>query len=160
MKFTKTEKIAIPILFLIGSLALIPFASAITATNNSEPTPAPTVTATVVATVTAKPKPRPTVTVTAKVYVTRASRSEVRKPPSYHNWDAVAKCESGGRWSLNSGNGFSGGLQFMQGTWVQAGGTKYASRPYLATRSEQIAVAESWLSKTSWKQWPICGRYL
>lgn len=68
-------------------------------------------------------------------------------------WDRIAACESGGNWAINTGNGYYGGLQFAQPTWVGAGGTKYAPRADLATRSEQIAVA----SKLNLGNWPVCG---
>src|SRR5215212_5657467 len=58
------------------------------------------------------------------------------------NWDALAQCESGGRWNINTGNGYSGGLQFTQSTWAAYGGTQYASSAAGATREQQIAVAE------------------
>ncbi|GAA3494574.1 resuscitation-promoting factor protein RpfE [Streptomyces prasinosporus] len=58
------------------------------------------------------------------------------------DWDAIAACESGGNWQANTGNGHYGGLQFAQSSWVAAGGLKYAPRADLATRKEQIAVAE------------------
>jgi hypothetical protein len=57
------------------------------------------------------------------------------------DWDAIAACESGGNWKANTGNGYFGGLQFRQSSWVAAGGLKYASRADRATRREQIAVA-------------------
>ncbi|MFI2644157.1 transglycosylase family protein [Streptomyces sp. NPDC018610] len=57
------------------------------------------------------------------------------------DWDAIAACESGGDWKANTGNGYYGGLQFKQSSWVAAGGLKYAPRADLATREEQIAVA-------------------
>ncbi|MEV5399387.1 transglycosylase family protein [Streptomyces cellulosae] len=58
------------------------------------------------------------------------------------DWDAIARCESGGNWKANTGNGHYGGLQFAQSSWVAAGGLKYAPRADLATRKEQIAVAK------------------
>ncbi|WP_143650538.1 transglycosylase family protein, partial [Streptomyces tricolor] len=57
-------------------------------------------------------------------------------------WNKVAACESSGNWSINTGNGYYGGLQFTQSTWEAYGGTRYAPRADLATRAEQIAVAE------------------
>jgi resuscitation-promoting factor RpfA len=77
-----------------------------------------------------------------------------------HNWDAVAQCESSGRWDLNTGNGFYGGLQFTQGTWAGYGGTSYADRADLATRYQQIAVAERTLAGQGVGAWPVCGQYL
>jgi len=56
-------------------------------------------------------------------------------------WDALAKCESGGNWAINTGNGYYGGLQFNVSTWNSNGGAQYASRPDLATREQQIAIA-------------------
>jgi hypothetical protein len=59
------------------------------------------------------------------------------------NWDAVAQCESGNNWSINTGNGYYGGLQFSTSTWLGAGGGVYAPRADLASRSEQIAIANN-----------------
>ncbi|MEU9116019.1 transglycosylase family protein [Streptomyces sp. NPDC048483] len=72
-------------------------------------------------------------------------------------WDKVAQCESGGMWSAASGNGFYGGLQLTQEMWEQYGGTSYASRPDLASRSQQIAVAESILDDRGPDAWPSCA---
>ncbi|HEY0530005.1 MAG TPA: transglycosylase family protein [Actinoplanes sp.] len=74
------------------------------------------------------------------------------------NWDAVAQCESGGNWSINTGNGFYGGLQFTKGTWKAYGGTKYASTANKASRSEQIAIAEKVLDGQGIGAWPVCGK--
>ena len=73
------------------------------------------------------------------------------------NWDAVARCESGGNWSINTGNGYYGGLQFSRGTWAANGGTRYASTADKASRSEQIAVAERVLRGQGIGAWPVCG---
>lgn len=72
-------------------------------------------------------------------------------------WDKVAQCESGGNWSINTGNGYYGGLQFTPGTWASAGGTAYASRADLATRAQQIAVAERVLATQGPGAWPVCS---
>ncbi|WP_338059797.1 transglycosylase family protein [Streptomyces natalensis] len=72
-------------------------------------------------------------------------------------WDKVAQCESGGMWSANSGNGFYGGLQLTQEMWDQHGGSAYAERPDLASRAEQIAVAESLLHDRGPDTWPSCA---
>jgi len=74
------------------------------------------------------------------------------------NWDAIAKCESGGNWGINTGNGFYGGLQFTRGTWRAYGGGKYASTANLASRSQQIAVAEKVLRGQGIGAWPVCGK--
>ena len=73
------------------------------------------------------------------------------------NWDAIAACESGGNWSTNTGNGFSGGLQFTQGTWDAYGGGQYASTAAGASRSQQIAVAQRVLAGQGIGAWPVCG---
>jgi nucleoid-associated protein YgaU len=74
------------------------------------------------------------------------------------NWDAVAQCESGNNWSINTGNGYYGGLQFSQGTWNAYGGGKYASTANQASRSQQIAVAEKVLAGQGIGAWPVCGK--
>jgi LysM repeat protein len=74
------------------------------------------------------------------------------------NWDAVAQCESGGNWGINTGNGFYGGLQFTRGTWRAYGGGKYAGTANKASRSEQIAIAEKVLDGQGIGAWPVCGR--
>jgi nucleoid-associated protein YgaU len=77
-----------------------------------------------------------------------------------HNWDGVAKCESGGNWSINTGNGYYGGLQFNQSTWNAYGGSSYAPRADLASKAAQIAVAERTLASQGVGAWPTCGRHL
>jgi resuscitation-promoting factor RpfB len=72
-------------------------------------------------------------------------------------WDAVARCESGGNWAINTGNGFYGGVQFDQGTWESNGGLRYAPRADLATRDEQIAIAEALRARRGLAPWPVCG---
>ncbi|MDG9703119.1 transglycosylase family protein [Streptomyces sp. DH37] len=72
-------------------------------------------------------------------------------------WDRVAQCESGGLWSADTGNGYYGGLQLTQETWERYGGTAYAKRPDLASRSQQIAVAEKILADQGPDAWPSCG---
>lgn len=76
------------------------------------------------------------------------------------NWDAVAACESGGNWAINTGNGFYGGLQFDIGTWMSNGGGAYASRPDLASRDAQIAVATRLYNARGSSPWPVCGQRL
>mgnify|MGYP000993930453 CR=1 FL=1 len=71
-------------------------------------------------------------------------------------WDAVAQCESGGNWAINTGNGYYGGLQFHPQTWAGHGGTQYAPSAHLATREQQIAVAEKVLAAQGWGAWPAC----
>jgi len=71
------------------------------------------------------------------------------------NWDAIAQCESGGNWSINTGNGYYGGLQFSPTTWRANGGTGSASD---ASRTEQIRVAENVLRTQGIGAWPVCGK--
>jgi hypothetical protein len=80
--------------------------------------------------------------------------------PTGRNWDAVAQCESGGNWSINTGNGYYGGLQFSASTWTGFGGGAYAPRADLATKEQQIAVAEKVLAVQGRGAWPTCGRSL
>ncbi|MEU5435574.1 transglycosylase family protein [Streptomyces sp. NPDC020719] len=76
---------------------------------------------------------------------------------SVATWDAVAQCESGGNWSINTGNGYYGGLQFSQSSWAAAGGTQYASRADLATKGQQIATAEKLLAMQGPGAWSCAG---
>jgi len=75
-------------------------------------------------------------------------------------WDTVASCESGGNWAINTGNGYHGGLQFSPSTWSGHGGGEFAPSAYLATKEEQIAVAERVLASQGKGAWPTCGRGL
>ena len=76
---------------------------------------------------------------------------------SASTWDALAQCESGGNWSTNTGNGFSGGLQFTPSTWAAFGGT---GSPADASREQQIAVAENVQASQGWGAWPACAAKL
>jgi hypothetical protein len=73
------------------------------------------------------------------------------------NWSAIAACESGGNWSDDTGNGFYGGLQFTEQTWLAYGGGQYASSANLATEAQQIAVADRVLTGQGIGAWPVCG---
>jgi hypothetical protein len=75
-------------------------------------------------------------------------------------WNRLAQCESGGNWHINTGNGYYGGLQFSSSTWLGYGGGKYASRADLATRRQQIAIAEKVLRGSGWGAWPACSAQL
>lgn len=87
------------------------------------------------------------VVATALMGATTASADSV-------NWDAIAQCESGGNWSINTGNGFYGGLQFTLSTWRGYGGS---GMPQNASRSEQIRIAEKVLAGQGIGAWPVCG---
>jgi hypothetical protein len=75
-------------------------------------------------------------------------------------WDRLAQCESSGNWAINTGNGFYGGLQFLQATWDGFGGGSFAPRADLASREQQIIVAERVRSRQGWGAWPECSRRL
>ncbi|MEV8534376.1 transglycosylase family protein [Streptomyces sp. NPDC051211] len=75
-------------------------------------------------------------------------------------WDAVAQCESGGNWSINTGNGYYGGLQFSASTWAAYGGKAYASTANKASKAQQIAIAEKVLKGQGKGAWPHCGKGL
>ncbi|MBB2890481.1 transglycosylase family protein [Flexivirga oryzae] len=76
---------------------------------------------------------------------------------SWSTWDAVAACESGGNWAINTGNGFYGGLQFTHQTWIGYGGGAYAYNANLASKSAQIAIAEKVLASQGPGAWPVCS---
>ncbi|MFE0206088.1 transglycosylase family protein [Streptomyces sp. NPDC058985] len=73
-------------------------------------------------------------------------------------WDKVAACESTNDWDINTGNGYYGGLQFTQSTWEAFGGTRYAPRADLATKDQQIAIAERVLDGQGPGAWPVCSQ--
>lgn len=77
-------------------------------------------------------------------------------PADVSRWDQLAQCESGGNWSINTGNGFTGGVQFLKSTWLAMGGGKFAPDAYLASKAEQIIVAERLLEVSGWGAWPGC----
>ncbi|HJQ45037.1 MAG TPA: transglycosylase family protein [Amycolatopsis sp.] len=83
------------------------------------------------------------------------------KQPAISNagiWDKIAQCESTGNWAANTGNGFEGGLQFTNSTWLAYGGGAYASHAYSASREQQIAVAQRVQAGQGWGAWPVCSR--
>jgi nucleoid-associated protein YgaU len=96
-----------------------------------------------------------TIGAAAVVSTTFALPAEAKSPTAV--WDRVAKCESGNRWHINTGNGFYGGLQFSAGTWRAYHGAKYAGRADKATRLEQIEVARRVLASQGPGAWPVCG---
>jgi Transglycosylase-like domain len=72
-------------------------------------------------------------------------------------WDELAECESGGNWSINTGNGYYGGLQFLLSTWQANGGSGY---PHENSREEQIRVAENLRAHAGFSPWPACSAAL
>lgn len=95
---------------------------------------------------------------------TKASASITTIPPNYDpgdgsRWDQLAQCESGGNWAYPTvAGGFSGGLMFHEGTWNANGGQEYAPYAYMATREQQIEIAEKVLAGSGWRAWPGCSR--
>jgi nucleoid-associated protein YgaU len=93
---------------------------------------------------------------------TAAAATVAFSPPAsahadFSAWNRVASCESGGRWHINTGNGFYGGVQFSSGTWAGYGGHRYASQANYASRLEQIEVARRVLAAQGANAWPVCG---
>ena len=123
--------------------------------TTTTPKPAPTTTAkpatTAVkpTTTTAKP-PAPTTTVAAVP-------ARPGDPASDASWEALAKCESGGNWAANTGNGYYGGLQFSLATWQNLGGTGY---PHQASKATQIALGRKLYARSGWNAWPGCAANL
>ncbi|NUL49184.1 cell wall function protein [Cellulosimicrobium funkei] len=89
-----------------------------------------------------------------------ASSASQATAPTSGAWQALAQCESGGNWSINTGNGYYGGLQFSASSWAGAGGTQYAPLPHQATPAEQIATAEVLRANGGWGHWPACSAQL
>jgi hypothetical protein len=75
-------------------------------------------------------------------------------------WDALAVCESGGDWGINTGNGYYGGLQFSSSAWLAYGGGEFASRADLASRDEEITVADRVRADGGFGAWPTCAGHL
>ncbi len=92
---------------------------------------------------------------------TTSAPPPVSTPPGTAlNWDALAQCESGGNWAINTGNGYYGGLQFSASTWISNGGGAYAPTANLATKAQQIAIATKLYAARGSSPWPTCGKYL
>jgi resuscitation-promoting factor RpfA len=111
-------------------------------------------------------KPRPAtaarLTAASAAGVGTIAAASILSPAAAHaatdvQWDRVAQCESGGNWHDNTGNGYYGGLQFAASTWSAYDVDRYAGRADLATRSEQIDVANRVLDKQGWNAWPVCS---
>ena len=77
---------------------------------------------------------------------------------SMRTWSKLAKCESGGRWHINTGNGYYGGLQISPGTWRASGGRKFARLPHKASKRQQVRVAKRIKRHQGWGAWPHCSR--
>lgn len=94
---------------------------------------------------------------TAGAVVSLLSTGTQAQAASLTTWDKVAKCESGGNWAINTGNGYYGGLQFSASTWAAYGGRHFAVRADLAAKGAQITVAERVLAAQGPGAWPVCG---
>ncbi|MFF4950722.1 transglycosylase family protein [Streptomyces chattanoogensis] len=79
--------------------------------------------------------------------------------PEDTDWERIAECESSGRWHINTGNGYHGGLQIAPSTWQAYGGRRYAPRADLASRWQQIAIGERIVGDRGLAPWPNCGRF-
>jgi hypothetical protein len=109
-----------------------------------------------------KLKPRPIPQRVVHHYVRHYTHTTAPSYTGSANWDAIARCESGGRWHIATGNGFFGGLQFTYGTWLAEQKrlrVYYADRADHATREEQIAVAVQTQKDQGWGAWPVCSRF-
>ena len=152
----------VAVIALLGAGALLGRCSAPVAAQETQPSQAPdaflgndnTIEAqaaiaelltTLTTTTTAVPQPRHTPTPPTSSDMSR--------------WDQLAQCESGGRWDYPPvSGGFSGGIMFHIGTWRANGGLEYAPDAYLASREQQIIVAERVLANSGWRAWPGCSR--
>lgn len=147
-------------LFLTGQHAFESPTPPPTPTRYEQPHPTTTDAPVLPSTTTAAPT---TTTVTPTARTAPIAKPRVRAASatgvSDDTWDRVAQCESGQRWDDTRG-GYEGGLHFMHDTWVRAGGRQFAEHAYQATRRQQIDIANSWLARTGWYQWPSCSRQL
>jgi uncharacterized protein YabE (DUF348 family) len=97
----------------------------------------------------------------AKPKITKVGTKVVAAPPvsGAAKWDAIAQCEAGGNWAINTGNGYYGGLQFDKQTWNAYGGSQYAALPHQASREQQIAVGQKVVDdRGGYGAWPNCGK--
>jgi hypothetical protein len=129
----------------------------------------PTTTTTAPPTTTTTVPPTTTTTEAPTTTTTEAPPPPVEEPPppstggglgdpgDYASWDALAECESGGNWSINTGNGYYGGLQFSLSSWQAVGGTGY---PHEASRETQITMGQRLHEAQGWGAWPACTREL
>jgi hypothetical protein len=109
------------------------------------------------ATAAARPGPAAPAGATAAPAAHAQASSPAAASSSGVNWSAIAACESGGNWAASTGNGFYGGLQFTEQTWLGYGGGRYAPSANLATPAQQIAVAQRVLAGQGIGAWPVCG---
>ena len=159
--FDANSQIQNPDLIYPGEVLRIPSASeqlpnrqlpSPTISDETETTAAPTV----------QPQPQPQAAQTETDPVSTdstgstsvASASAAPQVANGSIWDSLAQCESGGNWSIDTGNGFYGGLQFTLSSWQSVGGTGY---PNQASRNEQIMRAQMLQARQGWGAWPVCS---
>jgi resuscitation-promoting factor RpfE len=107
----------------------------------------------------AAPAPKPAPRAVVRATPAPVASAPAPAAPAGSVWDRIAACESGGNWADNTGNGYSGGLQFSPSTWRAYGGTAYAAYAWQASREQQIAVATNiYNAQHSYRAWPVCGR--
>ena len=117
-----------------------------------------TTTTTAPPTTTTEPPPPPTEPpVTEAPPEPAPSSGGLGDPNNYASWDALAQCESGGNWQINTGNGYYGGLQFSLSSWQGVGGTGY---PHEHSRETQIAMGQRLYASSGWGAWPACSAQL
>ena len=102
----------------------------------------------------AETRPSPGTTMSS----TQATPRPQPRPRHYRAWLRIAHCESTGRWHINTGNGYYGGLQISPSTWRAFGGLRYARLPHRADKVKQMRVAERILRGQGWSAWPHCSR--
>lgn len=88
----------------------------------------------------------------------KKKKHKKKKKASQRVWNRLAQCESGGRWKINTGNGYYGGLQISPSTWAGFGGKRFAGLPHKATKAEQIKVGKRIRHGQGWGAWPHCSR--
>ena len=129
-----------------------------TAPPTTTTTAPPTTTTTAPPTTTTEPPPPPTEPpVTEAPPEPAPSSGGLGDPNNYASWDALAQCESGGNWQINTGNGYYGGLQFSLSSWQGVGGTGY---PHEHSRETQIAMGQRLYASSGWGAWPACSAQL
>jgi resuscitation-promoting factor RpfA len=97
------------------------------------------------------------VSLMATVLVTSTLAAPANAVPM-RTWQKLAKCESGARWHINTGNGYYGGLQISPSTWRASGGKKFAKMPHRASKKQQVRVAKVIKKRQGWGAWPSCSR--
>jgi hypothetical protein len=149
------HKVANPSMIMVGERLQVPSShqvkpwlthAALAAIPAPPPAPAPVAVA-----------PAPVAGTSTVVTGSAPAAAPAPAPAGGVDWSAIAACESGGNWGANTGNGFYGGLQFTQQTWLAYGGGQYASSADQASASQQIAVAQQVLAGQGIGAWPVCG---